>query len=1090
MSIESLIEHEPFVRRYVRSLVHGAPEADDVVQETWLAAIHRPPEQVENPRGWLAAVARNALRGMRRSGGRRAAREEAVARDVAVPSATEVRAREDARRAAVLALLDLEPIYRDALLLRYFEDLPPREIAIRLDLGVATVKTRLKRGLGQLRERLDAEHDGDRRAWALPLLPLAGAASADAAASAASKPGPGAPRARRLLLPAAGAATAVLCVLLVFLSGLGGSPAAAPAPVPADLPRATAAGGAPSRSLSGDLGLPDLADLGAAAGRFADRLLGRGPRGGIVVDPEGRPVRGAHVAFVRESGRIEIADKGATGADGRYELVRNADGKPLLAWLEGKMSTANRPSFGSGVENARLEIGPAGTVRGRVTDPISGGPVADATVELRLGWGPFAPTWRTETDEAGEYRFDGVPFALPVFPGVASTRRALPLDSETPKPRTSDDSDRLLRERRGVYLQNRRPEWEKDLAARRSRGVEVEFVLRPAPGVRLPDRVTVNHRWSGSFTHAGTARSFSITFEDVEDLDRTAPIFERFLPEGDNTLFFTAPGLYAVRPDRTVEEDGPPESTSVELRRRTPVVFQLVDEAGKPLRREGVRVTIWEASGSGGNGNGWETDAAGRVDATDRIPPPGTRTGLDLAVTVRADGYYPSDLETANFRIPFADLDERLASGVPVRIDVPLSKTHPYVFEVVDREGNPVPGVVARCLSKEGRFATEEVTSSENGLATAEIRWPHRAFGERLEAKLPWVGSLDLDRVFPSDGRPRLVVTRGTSAAIRILDDRGSPLANTGVLVGGGSGTDERTDAAGEIVLPVPRSTFELLVRADGFLPATAKLDPSTRRGEVRLQRARELRIVATVPDDALGRLELKLMRADGEMITSATARVCDGRAEWSGRMPAAALRVRAFAGDEAWTAEATVGAGEEEVALHLAPTRRGELALLVSDPEGRPLADEWIALLLQPLGRHVSGRTDEKGGIRLLLPVGEYRIRPRFSGHFPRSLVRDVAVPSPAPVSVVAVSTVARQVRVEAGNPDLAGANCTFDLIDADRGVTWIGAETMPSDGGAVEKDLVLPVGRFTLRVTVAGRSGEWSWSGVPGIPEPFRFE
>ena len=41
------------------------------------------------------------------------------------------------------------------MLVRFFEDLPPRAIAARLGLGVDTVKTRLERGLVALRARLD-----------------------------------------------------------------------------------------------------------------------------------------------------------------------------------------------------------------------------------------------------------------------------------------------------------------------------------------------------------------------------------------------------------------------------------------------------------------------------------------------------------------------------------------------------------------------------------------------------------------------------------------------------------------------------------------------------------------------------------------------------------------------------------------------------------------------------------------------------------------------------------------------------------------------------------------------------------------------
>ena len=55
--------------------------------------------------------------------------------------------------------------YRVPLLLRFFDELPPRTIAARLQLPVATVNTRLQRALEQLRGRLDQEHPRGRAGW-------------------------------------------------------------------------------------------------------------------------------------------------------------------------------------------------------------------------------------------------------------------------------------------------------------------------------------------------------------------------------------------------------------------------------------------------------------------------------------------------------------------------------------------------------------------------------------------------------------------------------------------------------------------------------------------------------------------------------------------------------------------------------------------------------------------------------------------------------------------------------------------------------------------------------------------------------------
>jgi RNA polymerase sigma-70 factor, ECF subfamily len=54
---------------------------------------------------------------------------------------------------------DLAPTARAAVVLRFQEDLEPREIAELLDVPVATVKSRLHRALAVLRERLAREEE-------------------------------------------------------------------------------------------------------------------------------------------------------------------------------------------------------------------------------------------------------------------------------------------------------------------------------------------------------------------------------------------------------------------------------------------------------------------------------------------------------------------------------------------------------------------------------------------------------------------------------------------------------------------------------------------------------------------------------------------------------------------------------------------------------------------------------------------------------------------------------------------------------------------------------------------------------------------
>jgi hypothetical protein len=56
--------------------------------------------------------------------------------------------------------------------MRYFDDLPPREIAARTGVPVETARTQVKRGLKRLREALDDRHGGRRASWIASMLPL------------------------------------------------------------------------------------------------------------------------------------------------------------------------------------------------------------------------------------------------------------------------------------------------------------------------------------------------------------------------------------------------------------------------------------------------------------------------------------------------------------------------------------------------------------------------------------------------------------------------------------------------------------------------------------------------------------------------------------------------------------------------------------------------------------------------------------------------------------------------------------------------------------------------------------------------------
>lgn len=174
LTAEQLLAEAGFLRRLARELVHGDDRVDDLVQDTFAAALEHPPARPGPLRGWLAAIARNLSRNAHRGEARRDDRERGAARDERVEP--DELALEQLERSRLLSelVVALPVEQRTVLYLRYYEALTPTEIAARLGVPLKTIASRQTRGLQALRERLDARSGGDRRAWMLALAPLAG----------------------------------------------------------------------------------------------------------------------------------------------------------------------------------------------------------------------------------------------------------------------------------------------------------------------------------------------------------------------------------------------------------------------------------------------------------------------------------------------------------------------------------------------------------------------------------------------------------------------------------------------------------------------------------------------------------------------------------------------------------------------------------------------------------------------------------------------------------------------------------------------------------------------------------------------------
>lgn len=162
--LHHLIVHAEFVRALARSLVTDSATADDAVQETYVRAIRTPPREVGKERAFLAVILRNVVSSMRRL--RRidpSTPRLTELHDHGVPDPADILDREAKRREVVEAVLALDPPQRDAILLQYFEGLPPALAAQRLGIPTNTFLSRVFRAREQLRRRIvDDSHDPKR----------------------------------------------------------------------------------------------------------------------------------------------------------------------------------------------------------------------------------------------------------------------------------------------------------------------------------------------------------------------------------------------------------------------------------------------------------------------------------------------------------------------------------------------------------------------------------------------------------------------------------------------------------------------------------------------------------------------------------------------------------------------------------------------------------------------------------------------------------------------------------------------------------------------------------------------------------------
>lgn len=407
IELKSLLEHIGWVRSLANQLVRDPELAADLTQETMLAAIEARGAPVRSPRAWLGRVLRNILWERVRGENRRNRREAAVAREDAEPSSADLVERVDAHRTVVNAVMSLPEHYRLIVLRRYYLDETPTAIAAALAMPIATVKTRLQRGLEQLRGELDRKYGGSeqRNKALLPLLPVTGAKSP-------------------LMIGAAAALVLLSGGLLAWASIDWSAEPLAPGRGQAFL----AGGGAAAVSPIVDPGSALAAREAASVQTEAPidwHAVKMPPRelAGAAWFADGRPAGSLLLEFVHDRERAAEHAAGTkiaiSEADGAFRLAVSGSGEVRsgaadhVTVLAGRVAAADLPS------DLCVVVAAARTFAGLVVDP-AGNPLGDAVVEvlpptdLRGRFGPRvsdASTTRfvTTTTADGRFAFALVP---------------------------------------------------------------------------------------------------------------------------------------------------------------------------------------------------------------------------------------------------------------------------------------------------------------------------------------------------------------------------------------------------------------------------------------------------------------------------------------------------------------------------------------------------------------------------------------------------------------------------------------------------------------------------------------------------------
>jgi RNA polymerase sigma-70 factor (ECF subfamily) len=153
--------------RYLISLTGNREDASDIFQETWIRVLERGKQYKRKWKfeSWLFTIARNLVIDRMRRNQKFVSLEDLpdatlesgpINRMEEAPAMLAL-ARSETSDRVQAAMQHLSPVYREALVLRFQEELPLEEIARITAAPLSTVKSRVYRGLELLRDRMEGD---------------------------------------------------------------------------------------------------------------------------------------------------------------------------------------------------------------------------------------------------------------------------------------------------------------------------------------------------------------------------------------------------------------------------------------------------------------------------------------------------------------------------------------------------------------------------------------------------------------------------------------------------------------------------------------------------------------------------------------------------------------------------------------------------------------------------------------------------------------------------------------------------------------------------------------------------------------------